>query len=128
MAGRIERKVRVTPDAFTAGATAWIDAVTTVMIHLFGKLAVISAGLASGYVWLQQRGIIARLDAHKGRLDALEGVNPPDAPVVLTPPVLTKDVNMPQPIIHFSEVGSPPSGYRPIPSPADKAEPAEQPK
>jgi hypothetical protein len=99
----------MTPDAFTAGATAWIDAVTTVMIHLFGKLAVIAAGLASGYVWLQQRGIVARLDAHKAKIEALEGVNPPDASVVLTPPVLTKDVNI-------------------RPSPADKAEPAAQPK
>jgi len=70
----------MTPEQFTTGADQWIDAVTTVLVHFGGKLVVIATGLASIYLWLQQRGLIARLDAHKGQLDALaNGLAAPDA-------------------------------------------------
>jgi hypothetical protein len=61
----------MTPDQFANGADQWIDAVTTVLVHFGGKLMVLATGLASVYLWLQQRGLTARLDAHKGQLDAL---------------------------------------------------------
>jgi hypothetical protein len=61
----------MTPDQFSNGADQWIDSITTVLVHFGGKLVVLGTGLASVYLWLQQRGLTARLDAHAGQLDAL---------------------------------------------------------
>jgi len=56
----------VTPEAFSAGAVAWIDALSTIVVHLATKIAVILALP----VWLQIRN---RLDRHGAELEAIKG-------------------------------------------------------
>lgn len=67
----------MTPEAFSAGYTAWIDAVATVAVHLGGKIALVLA--LPAYVQLRNR-----LNRHRDELNSLKPSTttepPPPAP------------------------------------------------
>jgi hypothetical protein len=62
----------MTPDTFSAGCVAWIDAVSTVLVHLLTKLTIIIA--LPAYVQLRNR-----LNRHRDEIDSLKAPAAPAA-------------------------------------------------